>query len=101
VKGLLSTQKTASWQTTQDTAFVALAISAYFKEFEANTDFVERLYVDGSEHAKHKFRSSADGTRLQTFPIATLINANSGHVDVTIKKVRCFNNLSPTARPSS
>lgn len=67
VKGLLAHRTSGRWRSTQENAFVLLALDRYFHVYEETTpDFVARMWLDDRFAGEHAFRGrGADQSELR------------------------------------
>jgi len=73
VRGLLAGQVQGRWQSTQENAFVLLALDRYFATFEkVSPDFVARLWL-GKNYAEHTFRGRTTDQAVAQVPMKQVL----------------------------
>lgn len=86
VEGLLGQRRAGRWESTQENAFVLLALDRYFRAYEkASPDFVARLWLGPSYAGEHAFRGRNGDRRASDVPMAALLGL-SGESDLVIEK---------------
>ena len=102
VTGLLAHRKAGHWLSTQENAFVLLALDRYFAAYEkATPDFVARAWLGDRYAGEHTFKGrSADRHEIDV-PMATM--AEVGSADLVLSKTgpgRLYYRVGMTYAPS-
>jgi uncharacterized protein YfaS (alpha-2-macroglobulin family) len=72
-KGLLAHRRRGRWSSTQDNAFILLALDRYFREYEAETpDFVARAWLGDDYAGEHSFVGRTTERARTAIPMAAL-----------------------------
>ncbi|MCX4239452.1 Ig-like domain-containing alpha-2-macroglobulin family protein [Paraliomyxa miuraensis] len=86
VRGLLGHRKAGRWSSTQENAFVLVALDRYFGQYEkATPDFVARAWVGETFAGKHEFRGRTTETHEVDVPMQWLAD-HAGTQDLVIDK---------------
>ena len=86
VAGLLGQRKNGHWASTQEDAFVLLALDAYFQKFEkVAPSFVARVWLGDRAASEHAFRGT-NVDRAETFVPMSELPASSTPADLLIAK---------------
>jgi uncharacterized protein YfaS (alpha-2-macroglobulin family) len=85
VAGLLAHRKAGRWASTQENAFVLLALDRYFATYEkATPDFVARAWLGDRYAGQHAFKGRSDERHEIRVPMGALAEVGSG--DVVLSK---------------
>jgi uncharacterized protein YfaS (alpha-2-macroglobulin family) len=85
VKGLLAHRKAGRWSSTQENAFVLLALDRYFATYEKTTpDFVARIWLGDRFASEHAFRGRTTEKSHVLVPFSFLSGATAK--DVVVQK---------------
>jgi uncharacterized protein YfaS (alpha-2-macroglobulin family) len=85
VKGLLAHRTAGRWASTQENAFVLLALDAYFQKYEAQApDFVARVWLGDRFAGDHAFKGRSTDYREIDVPMGFL--ADLPRRDLTLAK---------------
>jgi len=85
VKGLLGHRTRGRWGSTQENAFVLLALDRYFEKYEAATpDFVARVWLGDGYVGDHTFKGRSTAYSETDVPMSFLADVKSG--DLTLSK---------------
>jgi hypothetical protein len=85
VEGLLAHRKAGRWESTQENAFVLLALGRYFDTYEKVTpDFVARLWLGERYTGEQPFRGRSAERRRLDVPMAGLLATAPGAADVPL-----------------
>jgi alpha-2-macroglobulin len=86
VEGLLGHRKAGRWESTQENAFVLLALDRYFSAYEKTTpDFVARTWLGARYAGEHAFRGRTTERHHLEIPMRTLAET-AGAADLTLAK---------------
>ena len=86
VRGLLGHRKAGRWSTTQENAFVLLALDRYFRVYESQTpDFVARAWLGDDYAGEHAFRGRTTEQARIDIPMAQLTDP-PGRRDLILAK---------------
>jgi uncharacterized protein YfaS (alpha-2-macroglobulin family) len=81
VTGLLAHRKAGRWTSTQENAFVLLALDRYFGTYEkATPDFVARAWLGDRYAGEHAFKGRTTDRHQIDIPMATLADVGSGNL---------------------
>jgi hypothetical protein len=73
VRGLLANRVKGRWSSTQENAFVLLALDEYFRKFEkATPNFVSKIWLGNSYAGEQKFVGRSTSTNLINVPMSYL-----------------------------
>jgi len=85
VEGLLAHRVAGRWTSTQENAFVLVALDQYFRTYEkVEPDFVARAWLGKDYAAEHKFKGRTTEHVEVKVPMATL--AKLGKADLVLQK---------------
>ena len=85
VKGLLAQRKAGKWGSTQENAFVLLALDRYFEKYEAATPaFVARVWLGDKYAGDHAFKGRSTEYGEVDIPMSFLADAKAE--DLTVAK---------------
>jgi len=74
VQGLFDARKDGKWKTTQENAFVLIALDHYFRVYEKETpDFATKIWVGSLYGGEMKFKGRSTDESLLPLPMATLL----------------------------
>ena len=103
VAGLMAARKAGRWESTQDNAFVLVALDRYFHAYENVTpDFVARVWLGNDYAGDHAFHGHT--TETSQLDIAMADVAAHGPSDLTIQndgKGRLYYRIGMTYAPAS
>lgn len=86
VRGLLGHRKAGRWESTQENAFVLLALDRYFNQYEkATPDFVAKAWLGEQFAGQHAFRGRTTEQHLVEVPMKWLAE-HEGKQDLVIDK---------------
>jgi hypothetical protein len=86
VEGLLGHRTAGRWESTQENAFVLLALDRYFRTYEkASPDFVARLWLGPKYAGEHAFRGRSVERQQSDVPMSELLEL-PGLSDLVIEK---------------
>jgi uncharacterized protein YfaS (alpha-2-macroglobulin family) len=81
VKGLLAHRKAGHWSSTQENAFVLLALDKYFDKYEAITpDFVARVWLGDKYAGEHAFKGRTTEYSEIDVPMQFLADLKEGNL---------------------
>ena len=85
VTGLLAHQKAGRWGSTQENAYVLVALDRYFNTYEKTTpNFIARVWLGADYAGDHAFRGHTTETSAIAVPMREV--ATHDHSDLTIQK---------------
>lgn len=74
VRGLLAGRKAGRWESTQENAFVLLALNRYFQTYEKTSpDFVARVWLENSYAGAQTFKGRSTKQHLLNIPMEQLL----------------------------
>jgi hypothetical protein len=83
VKGLLNQRKAGRWGSTQENAFVLLALDKYFNKYESVTpDFVARVWLGEKYAGEHAFKGRSTDYSQIDVPMQFLADMKEGNLTV-------------------
>jgi uncharacterized protein YfaS (alpha-2-macroglobulin family) len=83
VKGLLAHRKAGRWGSTQENAFVLLALDKYFRKYEGVTpDFVARVWLGDKYAGDHTFKGRTTEYSEIDVPMQFLADVKEGNLTV-------------------
>jgi uncharacterized protein YfaS (alpha-2-macroglobulin family) len=86
VRGLLGHRKAGRWESTQENAFVLVALDRYFQQYEkATPDFVAKAWLGETFAGQHAFRGRTTEQHLVEVPMKWLAE-HEGTQDLVIAK---------------
>lgn len=86
-RGLLAHRVRGRWSTTQDNAFVLLAMDAYFRAYESKTPrFAARTWLGSAFAAEHRFRGRSTERQRFEVPMSYLASNLKAPTDLTLAK---------------
>ncbi|MFT3775623.1 MAG: alpha-2-macroglobulin family protein [Minicystis sp.] len=102
VTGLLAHRKAGRWQSTQENAFVLLALDRYFAAYEKQTpDFVARAWLGDRSAGEHAYKGRGGERHQIEIPMRALADVGSGDVVVEKKGTgRLYYRVGMTYAPS-
>jgi len=75
VKGLLGARKEGKWGSTQENAFVLMALESYFRVYESQTpDFISQMWLGDLYVGSHKFAGHSVDYHLSKLPMKYMVN---------------------------
>ncbi len=78
VRGLLANRTKGRWQSTQENAFVLLALDKYFQTFEkATPNFVAKVWLGQAYAGEQKFVGRSTDSRFVNVPMSYLQTSNA------------------------
>ena len=84
VKGLLNHRKAGRWGSTQENAFVLLALDKYFNKYESVTpDFVARVWLGEKYAGDHTFKGRSTDYSQIDVPMQFLADVKEGNLTVS------------------
>ncbi len=84
VKGLLNHRKAGRWGSTQENAFVLLALDKYFNKYESVTpDFVARVWLGEKYAGDHTFKGRSTDYSQIDVPMQFLADLKEGNLTVS------------------
>jgi alpha-2-macroglobulin len=87
VTGLLAHRKSGRWANTQESAFVLLALDAYFNAYEkATPDFIAKAWLGDRFAGEHEFKGRTTERHEVRVPMQTLGEYAKGGADVILQK---------------
>lgn len=87
VNGLLAQRTRGHWESTQENAFVLLALDRYFNTYEAQTpDFVARVWLGEGYAGDHEFRGRTTERAAFNAPMSYLVEQLGEQSSLTLSK---------------
>jgi hypothetical protein len=87
VRGLLAHRSAGRWSSTQENAFVLIALDRYFRTFEKQTpDFVARAWLGDGYVGDHRFRGRTTENHHIEVPMQFLADAGRGEQPLVLAK---------------
>jgi hypothetical protein len=103
VAGLLAARRAGTWASTQEDAFVLLALDRYFQTFEqASPHFVARVWLGADSAGDHAFAGHTTETQDISIPMAQV--ASHDHQDLVIERAgagRAYYRIGMTYAPQN